>query len=133
MQALNPPGWPTPRGYANGIVAEGRVIFVAGQVGWTVAGGFETDDFAGQVRQALANVRDVLAVAGAGPEHVARMTWYVTDRREYLARLRDVGSAYREVMGRHYPAMTLVEVRALLEDGAKVEIEATAVLPHAAR
>jgi enamine deaminase RidA (YjgF/YER057c/UK114 family) len=133
MQALNPPGWPTPRGYANGIAAEGRVIFVAGQVGWTAAGRFETDDFAGQVRQALANVRDVLAVAGAGPEHVARMTWYVTDRREYLARLQDVGRAYREIMGKHYPAMTLVEVRALLEDGAKVEIEATAVLPHAAR
>jgi enamine deaminase RidA (YjgF/YER057c/UK114 family) len=133
MQALNPPGWPTPRGYANGIAAEGRVIFVAGQVGWTAAGRFETDDFAGQVRQALANVRDVLAVAGAGPEHVARMTWYVTDRREYLARLGDVGRAYREIMGKHYPAMTLVEVRALLEDGAKVEIEATAVLPHAAR
>jgi enamine deaminase RidA (YjgF/YER057c/UK114 family) len=132
MQALNPPGWPTPRGYTNGIAAEGTVIFVAGQVGWTATGRFETDDFAGQARQALENIRDVLAVAGARPEHVARMTWYVTDRREYLARLQDVGRAYREVMGRHYPAMTLVEVRALLEDGAKVEIEATAVLPRAA-
>src|SRR5512145_1218631 len=114
MQALNPPGWPTPRGYANGIAAEGTMVFVAGQVGWTAAGRFETDDFVGQARQALENVRDVLAVAGAGPEHVARMTWYVTDRREYLARLQDVGRAYRDVMGKHFPAMTLVEVQALL-------------------
>lgn len=130
MRALNPPGWPTPRGYSNGIAAEGTLVFVAGQVGWNAAGQFETDDFAGQARQALENVRAVLAVAGARPEHVTRMTWYVTDKREYLAQLKDVGRAYRDVMGWHYPAMTLVEVRALLEEGAKVEIEATAVLPR---
>jgi enamine deaminase RidA (YjgF/YER057c/UK114 family) len=129
MEAINPPGWPTPRGYSNGTVAEGRLVFVAGQVGWDPATGqFETDDFAAQVRRALENVRAVLLTAGAGPEHVTRMTWYVTDKREYLARLREVGQAYRDVMGRHFPAMTLVEVKALLEDRARVEIEATAVV-----
>jgi enamine deaminase RidA (YjgF/YER057c/UK114 family) len=129
MEAINPPGWPTPRGYSNGTVAEGRLVFVAGQVGWDPATGqFETDDFAAQVRRALENVRAVLLTAGAGPEHMTRMTWYVTDKREYLARLREVGQAYRDVMGRHFPAMTLVEVKALLEDRARVEIEATAVV-----
>jgi enamine deaminase RidA (YjgF/YER057c/UK114 family) len=129
MEAINPPGWPTPRGYSNGTVAAGRLVFVAGQVGWDPATGqFETDDFAAQVRRALENVRAVLLTAGAGPEHMTRMTWYVTDKREYLARLREVGQAYRDVMGRHFPAMTLVEVKALLEDRAQVEIEATAVV-----
>jgi enamine deaminase RidA (YjgF/YER057c/UK114 family) len=130
MRVLNPPGWPTPRGYSNGIAAEGTLVFVAGQVGWTAAGRFETADFAGQARQALENIRTVLATAGARPEHVTRMTWYVCNRREYLASLKEVGRAYRDIMGWHYPAMTLVEVQALLEEGAKVEIEATAVLPR---
>ena len=110
MEILNPPGWPRPKGYANGIVAEGRLVFVAGQVGWNPREQFETDDLAGQVRQALRNVCAVLAEAGAGPEHVVRMTWYVTDKQEYLGHLADVGRAYREVMGRRFPTMTLVEV-----------------------
>lgn len=128
-RTLLPPGWKKPKGYANGIAASGTQIFVAGQIGWTAEERFETDDFAGQTRQALQNVVAVLKEAGAGPEHVTRLTWYVTDKHEYLGALAAVGAAYREVMGRHYPAMTLVEVRALVEDRAKVEIEATAVLP----
>ena len=130
MEALQPPGWAAPRGYANGIAAEGRLVFVAGQVGWNAQGHFETDDFVGQVRQALENVVAVLAVAGAAPTHITRLTWYVTDKHDYVAALREVGRAYRDVIGRHYPAMTLVQVAALLEDRAKVEIEATAVVPH---
>ncbi len=129
MKILQPPGWAQPRGYANGIAAEGRSVFVAGQVGWNAAGEFETDDFVGQVRQALANVVAVLAVGGAEPRHIARMTWYVTDKAEYRAALREVGRGYREIIGAHYPAMTLVQVAALLEDRAKVEIEVTAVIP----
>ena len=129
MEMLQPPGWAQPRGYANGIAAEGRCVFVAGQVGWNAAGEFETDDFVGQVRQALANVVAVLAEAGGTPDQIARMTWYITDKAEYRAAMRDVGRVYREVIGAHYPAMTLVQVAALLEDRAKVEIEATAVLP----
>jgi enamine deaminase RidA (YjgF/YER057c/UK114 family) len=129
METVQLPGWPQPRGYANGIVAAGRVVFVAGQIGWNARGEFETDDFAGQVRQALRNVVAVLAEAGAAPDRIARMTWYITDKAEYRASLKEVGHAYREVIGAHYPAMTLVQVAALLEDRAKVEIEATAVLP----
>jgi enamine deaminase RidA (YjgF/YER057c/UK114 family) len=129
-RALNPKEWAKPKGYANGIAARGTLVFVAGQIGWNGAKeSFETDDFAGQVRQALSNVVAVLAEAGAKPEHIVRFTWYVTDKREYLACLSDVGRAYRETIGRHYPAMALVEVRALVEDRAKVEIEATAVIP----
>jgi enamine deaminase RidA (YjgF/YER057c/UK114 family) len=128
---LQPPGWAKPRGYANGVAARGTVVFVAGQVGWNARGEFETSDFVGQVRQALANVVAVLAQAGGRPEHVARMTWYVVDKDEYLASSRALGLAYREIMGRHYPAMTAVQVAALVEDGAKVEIEATAVIPDA--
>ena len=133
VRILQPPGWAQPRGYANGIVAEGRVVFVAGQVGWNAAGEFETDDFAGQARQALWNVVAVLAEAGARPDHLTRLTWYVVDKREYLAARREVGRAYREVIGSHYPAMTLVQVAALLEDRARVEIEATAVVPREPR
>jgi enamine deaminase RidA (YjgF/YER057c/UK114 family) len=129
MEVLQPPGWAQPRGYANGIVAEGRVVFVAGQIGWNADGVFETDDFAAQARQAFANVVAVLAEAGGTPRDIARMTWYITDKREYRAALKEVGLAYRDVIGAHYPAMTLVQVAALLEDRAKVEIEATAVLP----
>ena len=129
MNVLQPPGWAQPMGYANGIVAEGRVVFVAGQIGWNADGVFETDDFAAQVRQALVNVVAVLAEAGGTPRDIARMTWYITDKREYRAALREVGNVYRAVIGAHYPAMTLVQVAALLEDRAKVEIEATAILP----
>lgn len=128
-RTLLPPGWKQPKGYANGVAATGTLVFVAGQIGWTPEERFESDDFAAQVRQALLNVVAVLKEAGAGPEHVTRMTWYVTDKHEYLGALPAVGEAYRIVMGRHFPAMTLVEVSALVEDRAKVEIEATAVLP----
>ena len=129
MDILNPAAWNRPKGYANGIAATGRQIFVAGQVGWTGEEKFETDDFAGQVRQALANIVTVLAEGGAGPEHMTRMTWYVVSKQEYLAAARDVGKAYRDVLGDNYPAMTLVQVADLLEDRAKVEIEVTAVVP----
>ena len=129
MQILQPPGWPRPRGYANGVAAEGRLVFVAGQIGWDASGTIASDDLVEQLRQTLANTLAVLREAGAGPQHVARMTWYVTDKREYLARARELGEVYRELMGRHYPAMAVVEVKALIEDRAKVEIEATAVVP----
>lgn len=128
---LHPRRWKATPGYSCGIAATGRMVFTGGMIGWTGAQEFETDDFVGQARQALANIVAVLAEAGAGPEHVVRLTWYVTDRDEYLARLRDLGRAYRQVMGAHYPAMALVQVVALVEDRAKVEIEATAVLPVA--
>ena len=131
MQILQPPGWATPRGYANGIAATGRIVFVAGQVGWNANGAFESRDFVAQSRQALANIVAVLAEAGGRPEHIARMTWYVVDKDEYLASLTELGRAYREVIGSHFPAMTAVQVVALIEDGAKVEIEATAVVPAA--
>ena len=129
MEVLQPPGWPRPRGYANGIAAEGRMVFVAGQIGWNEEHRFEVD-LAGQVRRALANVLAVLAEAGGGPENVARMTWYVTDREAYLRELEPIGAAYRELMGRHFPAMAVVVVAGLVEAEALVEIEATAVLPH---
>ena len=128
MQILQPPGWPRPRGYANGIAAEGRLVFVAGQIGWDASGTIVSDDLVDQLRQTLENTLAVLREAGAGPQHVARMTWYVTDKREYLARARELGEAYRTLMGRHYPAMAVVEVSALMEDRAKVEIETTAVI-----
>jgi enamine deaminase RidA (YjgF/YER057c/UK114 family) len=128
MRVLQPPDWTPPRGYANGIAAEGTLVFIAGQIGWNARCEFETDDFAGQVRQALSNVVAVLAEAGGRPDHIARMTWYITDKHEYLAALQGVGRAYRDIIGTHYPAMTLVQVAALLEDRAKVEIEATAVV-----
>jgi enamine deaminase RidA (YjgF/YER057c/UK114 family) len=129
---LQPEGWPRPRGYANGVAAQGRQVFVAGMVGWNAAAEFESDDLVDQVRQALENVKAVLAQAGARPEHMVRMTWYVTDRADYLARGRDIGAAYRAVMGSHYDvAMSAVEVRALMEARARVEIEVTAVVPQA--
>ena len=129
---LQPEGWPRPRGYANGVAAQGRQVFVAGMVGWNAAAEFDSDDLVDQVRQALANVKAVLAEAGARPEHMVRMTWYVVDRADYLARGRDIGAAYREVMGHHYDvAMSAVEVSALREARAKVEIEVTAVVPQA--
>jgi enamine deaminase RidA (YjgF/YER057c/UK114 family) len=127
MRRLQPPGWPQPRGYANGIEAEGRLVFVGGQIGWDEAGAF-AEGLPAQVGQALRNIVAVLAEAGAGPEHVARLTWYVTDRNEYLGRQKEIGEAYRAVMGRHFPAMAVVQVVALVEAAAKVEIEATAVI-----
>jgi len=130
LATLRPAGWAAPQGYADGIAASGRVVFVAGQVGWDPAtGAFADDDLAAQVAQALANVVAVLRTAGAEPQHVARLTWYVTDRAEYVAARRAIGIAYRAVMGNHYPAMTLLVVHSLLEERAKVEIEATAVVP----
>ena len=128
MRVLHPEGWPRPRGYANGIAAEGRLVFVAGQIGWDESQVFRTDDLVEQVRQALKNTLAVLAEAGAGPEQVVRMTWYITDKRDYLDRSKEIGAVYRALMGRHYPAMAMVEVSALMEDRAKVEIETTAVL-----
>jgi enamine deaminase RidA (YjgF/YER057c/UK114 family) len=130
VERLQPPGWPEPRGYANGVAAEGRIVFVAGQIGWDETGAFPARDLAGQVRRALENVVAVVAQAGGGPEHVARMTWYLVDREDYLASQKAIGAAYREVMGRHFPAMAVVVVAGLLEADAKVEIEATAVLPR---
>ena len=129
-QAILPPGWDKPKGYANAIVASGRQVFIAGQIGWNPANStFESDAFVDQARQALANIAALLAAAGATPAHLVRLTWYVVDKHEYLANLAAVGGAYRDVLGRNFPAMTLVEVKSLLEPRARVEIEATAVLP----
>ena len=128
-QILQPEGWPRPGGYAHGVAATGRMVFVAGQIGWTPAGRFEARDLPGQVGQALRNVLAVLREAGAAPEHITRMTWYVVDRRDYLARTKDIGAAYRDVLGRNFPAMSVVEVSGLLEPAALVEIEVTAVVP----
>jgi len=130
MKMLQPPGWAAPKGYANGVTSRGRLVFVAGQVGWNAAQQFESSDFVAQAAQALANVVEVLREGGATPAHVVRMTWYVRDKREYLARQRALGEAYRAVMGGHYPAMTAVEVSGFVEEGAQVEIEATAVVPE---
>jgi enamine deaminase RidA (YjgF/YER057c/UK114 family) len=124
-----PAGWPRPKGYANGVVASGRMLFIAGMIGWDSQGQFHSDDFAAQARQALQNIADVLKEAGGKPENIVRMTWYVTDKREYLAAGKEVGKAFREIIGAYNAAMTAVEVTALMEDRAKVEIEATAVLP----
>jgi enamine deaminase RidA (YjgF/YER057c/UK114 family) len=129
MQVLLPPGWPRPKGYSNGVAARGRQVYVAGMIGWDAEGRFAGDDFASQARQALQNIVDVLKEAGARPEHIVRMTWYVLDKREYLAAGREVGQAFREIIGSYNAAMTAIEVTALIEDRAKVEIEATAVIP----
>jgi len=129
MHVLQPPGWAPAKGYANGVVASGRIVFVAGQVGWNAQQRFEAHDFVGQARQALLNIVAVLAEAGARPGHIARMTWYVTDKHEYLASLKALGAVYREVIGAHYPAMSAVAVAGLVEEGARLEIEATAVIP----
>ena len=129
MQILQPPSWPKPRGYSNGIAARGRLVFVAGQVGWNEQEKFETSEFVGQAKQALKNIVAVLAQGGAKPEDIVRMTWYVIDKKEYLAAWRDLGSAYREVIGKHYPAMAAMQVVGLVEDGARLEIEATAIVP----
>jgi enamine deaminase RidA (YjgF/YER057c/UK114 family) len=129
MQVLLPPGWPRPKGYSNGVAARGRQVFIAGMVGWDEHGVFAGDDFASQARKALQNIVDVLREADGKPEHIVRMTWYVTDKREYLAAGREIGQAFREIIGSYNAAMTAIEVTALIEDRAKVEIEATAVIP----
>ena len=129
MDFLQPPGWARARGYSNGVAASGRTVCVSGMIGWDGQGVFHTDDFAGQVRQALQNVVDVLAEAGARPEHIVRMTWYVLDKHEYLGAHKEVGAAYRDVIGRYFPAMTAVQVAGLIEDRARVEIEVTAIVP----
>jgi len=129
MKHLQPPGWLPPKGYANGIAARGTQVFVGGQIGWNSQQQFETDDFIAQTGQALRNIVEVLREAGAGPEHMVRMTWYITDRDEYNSRLGELGPVYREAVGRNFPAMTCVQVARLVEARAKVEIEVTAVIP----
>ncbi len=129
IEILHPQGWAPARGYANGVAAEGRQIFIAGQIGWNEKCEFVSDDFIDQVEQALKNIVAVLKEAGGGPEHLVRLTWYLTDKREYVSRLRELGQAYRRVLGKNFPAMSAIVVMALIEDRAKVEIEATAVIP----
>ncbi len=129
MEVILPTGWPRPKGYSNGVAASGKTLFIAGMIGWDAQGVFHSDDFAAQARQALQNIADVVREAGGKPEHIVRMTWYVTDKREYLAAAREIGLAFREIIGSYNAAMTAVQVTALIEDRAKVEIEATAVLP----
>ena len=128
-EVLHPQRWPRPRGYANGIAARGRLVFVAGQIGWNAQGALVDHTLVGQARQALANIVEVLALGGAKPEHIVRLTWYVADRREYNDQSRALGAAYRDIIGDHYPAMTAVQVAAFVEEGVRVEIEATAVVP----
>ena len=129
MKILQPPSWFRPKGFSNGVAAVGKMIFVSGMVGWDAEGKFVSKEFVGQARQALKNIVEVLAEAKAKPEHIARMTWYVVDKKEYLAALKELGAVYREMIGPHYPAMTAVQVTALIEDQARVEIEVTAVVP----
>jgi len=129
MEILQPPGWTRAKGFSNGIAASGTLVFVAGQIGWTGECKWESRDFAGQFRQALLNVITVLREARGKPEHIVRLTWYVLDKKEYLAALKEVGAAYRELMGTHYPTMAVVQVSGLVEDAARLEIEATAVVP----
>jgi enamine deaminase RidA (YjgF/YER057c/UK114 family) len=129
LTVLQPPGWARPKGFSNGIAASGRLVFVAGQVGWTGEGNWQARDFAGQFRQAVKNILEVLAQADGRPEHIVRLTWYVLDKQEYLNSLKAVGEAYRELMGRHYPTMAVVQVSGLVEPEARLEIEATAVIP----
>jgi enamine deaminase RidA (YjgF/YER057c/UK114 family) len=130
MDFLHPPGWPRARGYSNGVAATGRTISVSGMVGWDASGQFQSDDFVDQARQALKNIVAVLAEGGARPEHIVRMTWYVLDKRAYLGAASALGAAYRDVIGRHYPAMSAVQVSGLMEERALVEIEATAIVPE---
>ena len=129
MTVLQPPGWAAPKGYVNGVSAQGRMVFVAGQIGWNAQCAFENDDLVAQTRQALQNVVAVLAAGGATPQHIVRMTWYLTDRHEYLARGREIGAVYRELIGSYAVAMSAVQVAGLMEDRARVEIEVTAVVP----
>jgi len=130
MKVLQPPNWPRPKGYSNGVVTKGSPVFLSGIVGWNNRGEFAAKDFAGQVKQALRNIVEILAEAKARPEHIARMTWYVVDKHEYLNAAKEIGTSYREIIGRHYPAMSVVEVSGLVEAEARVEIEVTAVVPE---
>jgi enamine deaminase RidA (YjgF/YER057c/UK114 family) len=130
VQILQPPEWVKPKGYSNGIVAKGRTVYLAGQFGCNAEGKFDTSDFAGQARQSLKNIVAILAEAGAGPEHICRLNWYVADRKEYIASLRDVGAAYRDIIGKHFPVMTALEVGGFMDDGARLEIEVTAMIPE---
>jgi len=130
MRILQPPGWAQPKGFSNGISCQGRLVFIGGQIGWSGQGEWLDRSFAGQFRQALKNILNILAQAGGKPEHLVRLTWYVLDRKEYLASLKELGAAYRELMGRHYPTMAVVQVSGLVEDAARLEIEATAVIPE---
>ena len=129
MEFLQPPGWARPKGYSNGVVCKGRMVFVAGQVGWDEQEKFRTDDLVGQVRQSLTNIIGILAQAGAKPADIVRMNWYLADQKEYNARLAEIGEAYRTIIGKHFPAMTALQVAGFVEDGAKIEIEVTAMLP----
>lgn len=129
MKFLQPPNWPRPKGYTNGVAARGNLVFLSGIVGWDAQEKFPGSDFVAQVRQALLNIVEILHQAQAKPEHIARMTWYVLDKNEYLAAAKEMGAVYREIIGRHYPAMTVVEVSGLVEANARVEIEVTAVVP----
>jgi enamine deaminase RidA (YjgF/YER057c/UK114 family) len=130
MQVLQPPGWARPKGFSNGVACRGNLVFIAGQIGWTGQGEWKERSFAGQFRQALQNILEVLKEAQGGPEHIVRLTWYVLDKHEYLSSLKEVGAAYRALMGKHYPTMAVVQVSGLVEDEARVELEATAVLPE---
>ena len=130
MTRIQPPEWAEPKGYANGVLARGALLFVGGQIGWNARQQFDSDDLVAQIRKTLQNIDAVLKAGGAGPEHMARMTWYIVDRAEYTARLKEIGVVYREVMGRNFPAMTCVQVAALVEERAKIEIEVTAVVPN---
>ena len=130
MKVLQPPNWSRPKGYSNGVVAKGSPVFLSGIVGWNNRSEFEAKDFAGQVKQALKNIVEILAEAKARPEHIARMTWYVVDKQEYLSAAKEIGASYREIIGRHYPAMSVVEVSGLVEADARVEIEVTAIVPE---
>lgn len=130
MNQINPEGWPRPSGYSNGIVAKGRFLAISGQIGWDEKLQLVSTDFLDQACQALSNVVDILTAAGGKPEHLVRLTWYITDKEEYRARLSELGACYKKIVGEHYPAMALVQVAALLEEGAKVEIEATAIIPE---
>jgi enamine deaminase RidA (YjgF/YER057c/UK114 family) len=129
IHVVQPEAWAAPKGYANGVVAEGRQVFIAGQIGWSADAKLVSTDFVAQVEQALSNIVQVLAAAGGEPAHIVRLTWYLTDKAEYMSRQKEIGEAYRRVIGRHFPAMSAIVVAGLIEDGAKVEIEATAVLP----
>lgn len=133
MKFLQPPDWARPRGYANGVATQGAMVFLSGIVGWTAQGEFVSNEFVGQVRQALQNIVTILQEANARPEHIARMTWYVLDKNEYIAATKEMGVVYREIIGKHYPAMTVIEVSGLIEPHARVEIEVTAVVPDGAR
>ena len=131
MEILQPPSWARPKGYSNGIMARGTLVVMGGQVGWNEREEFETDDFAGQAKQAFKNIVAILAEGGGRPEHIVRMTWFIGNKQEYLGCLKELGAAYREVIGRHFPVMPVIEVKGFIEDGAKLEIEATAVIPDA--